>query len=170
MNREAFSFPYYTIISMQLYQTKNDSRSNQNQTEVIAIVRRKFMDLFNTVPMIVSSPGRINLIGEHTDYNCGYAMPAAIDKGVQIALAPAANGQSFIYSIKYDEFFTIDFSDLETVKFHRWASYFVGILYRLNARGLKIRNFNCVFDGDLPPGRRTIFFCGIGVWFCICAQ
>jgi galactokinase len=115
-------------------------------------VKVKFVDLYQSEPLLIHAPGRINLIGEHTDYNDGFVMPAAIHMGVQFAFAPSQHNQSLIYSLKYNQFYTLDLNNPEKVDNPVWANYFLGIINRLNARGLETENFNCVFDGDLPTG------------------
>ena len=75
-----------------------------------------FIDRFKKTPQVFFSPGRINLIGEHVDYNDGYVMPAAIDKGVWFAVA--ANGTSEIncYSRDFDESFSMDLGAIQPSK------------------------------------------------------
>ena len=63
------------------------------------IVRKHFIERFRKEPMVVRSPGRINLIGEHTDYNDGFVMPAAIDKGIVFAIAPAEDGITKVFAM-----------------------------------------------------------------------
>jgi galactokinase len=116
------------------------------------IVKQKFIDLFSTKPMIVNSPGRINLIGEHTDYNNGFVMPAAIDKGIQFAIALSKEKKSMVYANRYNQFFSIDLTDLNPVDEPYWVNYLLGILHQFRAKGLAVKSFNCVFDGDLPLG------------------
>ncbi len=115
-------------------------------------VKLKFIELFNRQPLIVHAPGRINLIGEHTDYNNGFVMPAAIHMGVQFAMARSPFDHSLIYSLKYNQSYSLDISKPDKVKSPVWVNYFLGIVNQLNALGLMIKNFNCVFDGDLPTG------------------
>lgn len=122
------------------------------QIEVNEAVKEKFISLFSSDPMMVHSPGRINLIGEHTDYNNGFVMPAAINKGIQFAFGQSKRPQSIIFSIRYNQFFSIDHSSLGEVASPLWANYFLGILYQLQAKGLQVKPFTCVFDGDLPLG------------------
>jgi|GEM_PF-461258 len=122
------------------------------KVEVNREVKQKFLELFSENPMIIHSPGRINMIGEHTDYNNGYVMPAAIDKGMQFAVAPNKGKQSIIYSLKYNQFYSVDHNNLAKVKEPEWANYLLGILYQMDSAGLKVKPFNCVFDGDLPAG------------------
>ncbi len=69
----------------------------------------RFQELFNTTPLIVRAPGRINFLGEHTDYNNGFVMPAAIDKWITFAIdAPAKDGSTTLHAAKYNESFTVD--------------------------------------------------------------
>lgn len=114
-------------------------------------VKDKFKELYKIDPILVHSPGRINLIGEHTDYNDGFVMPAAIDKGIQLAIARSSAPNSQLYSIKYDQFFNVDISaPVKTTEPH-WANYLLGVLAQVSDKE-GIGNFNCVFDGDLPTG------------------
>lgn len=115
-------------------------------------VKSKFIELYNSEPLIIHAPGRINLIGEHTDYNNGYVMPAAIHMGVQFAFATSYHTHSLIYSLKYNQSYTLDLTAPSKVENPAWANYFLGIIHQLNARGSMLKNFNCVFDGDLPTG------------------
>jgi galactokinase len=114
-------------------------------------VKSKFKELYQAEPLLIHAPGRINLIGEHTDYNNGFVMPAAIHMGVQFAFAKAEKNTS-IYSLKYNQSYGPDLADPVKVAQPVWVNYFLGIINQINARGLKLDNFNCVFDGDLPTG------------------
>lgn len=127
------------------------SHSIEQRNHLTTSVHNKFIDLFNSDPLMVYAPGRINLIGEHTDYNDGFVMPAAIDKGIQFAIG-ASKGESLIYSIKYKQFLSIDLKNIRPVKKPDWHNYLLGVLHQLQARGHKIKPFNCVFEGDLPTG------------------
>jgi len=131
---------------------KLDSAKIEKRITVSHSVKSKFVDLFNAEPLMIHAPGRINLIGEHTDYNNGYVMPAAIHMGVQFAFASSHHDRALIYSLKYDQFHSLDVTNPNKVESPAWANYFLGIIHQLNARGLKVENFNCVFDGDLPTG------------------
>jgi galactokinase len=115
-------------------------------------VHDKFTALFNKEPLIVRSPGRINLIGEHTDYNDGFVMPAAINKEAVFAIAPSDNGKSSVYSVKYDQQFDVDLQNPAKVKKPAWANYLLGVLYQFIHSGYPVKPFNCVFGGDVPVG------------------
>jgi len=112
----------------------------------------KFVEKFAVDPVIVRSPGRINMIGEHTDYNDGFVMPAAINKEAVFAIAPSANGKTTVYSLKYQQQIEIDLANPAKVKQPKWANYLLGVLYQFVNNGFRIMPFNCVFGGDIPEG------------------
>ncbi|WP_291785292.1 galactokinase [Cecembia sp.] len=117
-----------------------------------AQVIKKFMEVFQHEQKTVCfSPGRINLIGEHTDYNEGFVMPAAINLGIYMALA--ANDLSIcrVYSIDFEEEFTFHLEALAPKKGH-WATYIMGIISQLQQAGYPVKSFDMVFGGDLPIG------------------
>lgn len=115
-------------------------------------VASTYRKLFTGDPLQVKSPGRINLIGEHTDYNNGFVMPAAIDKGVAFAIGRSDNTLATIHSAKYDETLSIDTRKPDKVSSPAWANYLIGVLARLKQEGVEVPPFNCVFHGDLPTG------------------
>jgi galactokinase len=117
-----------------------------------AQVHQKFVELYKKEPIIIRSPGRINLIGEHTDYNDGFVMPAAIDKRAVFAIAASDTDQSSVFSLKYDQEFSVNLSDPEKVEEPQWANYLLGVLDRFVDRGFDLKPFNCVFGGDIPVG------------------
>jgi galactokinase len=127
---------------------------NTRQTSIMADaeVKRKFTELFERKPLVVFAPGRINLIGEHTDYNNGFVMPVAINRGVQFAINKSNNANSLIYSMKYKEYLSIDHSKVRKQDNGSWQNYLLGVLHRLQSKGHVIKPFNCVFEGDLPMG------------------
>ncbi len=129
------------------------TQAHPTSTPVNQQVKSKFIELFSGNPLIVHSPGRINLIGEHTDYNNGYVMPAAIDKGIQVAIGPAQGSQCTLYSNRYGDVYKFDLNaDVPPVEAPAWVNYFLGIIHQLKARDFEVTPFNCVFDGDLPLG------------------
>lgn len=119
-----------------------------------AKIRNKFKSLFKREPQIlVRSPGRVNLIGEHTDYNDGFVLPAAIDKSIVFALAINNTDQFHCYSVDKDESFST-FLDAKSFKKSPlgWPDYFLGVLQQLDESGYSVQGFDCVFGGDLPIG------------------
>lgn len=117
-----------------------------------ATLKAKFVELFDTQPLLVRSPGRINLIGEHTDYNDGYVMPAAIDRQIIVAMDFAADDHSTLYSVKHNEFFSFHTADPGRVKSPLWANYLLGVVRKFLDLGKAVKPFNCVIDGDVPTG------------------
>lgn len=106
----------------------------------------------NTPQKIVLSPGRINIIGEHIDYNDGYVLPAAIDKVICFAFEKTNAPTSTIVAIDLDESVTIDVTADSKLSDTIWTNYFRGILQQLQNKGLVIGNFNCVFSSSIPVG------------------
>src|SRR3954465_1120973 len=115
-------------------------------------VHKKFKELYSTEPLLIRSPARINLIGEHTDYNDGFVMPAAIDKEIFFAIAPAATAESRVYSLKYEDTYTLDVTNPQRVETPMWANYLLGVLGKLKEEGYALKPFNCVFGGNVPLG------------------
>ncbi|UOQ73127.1 galactokinase [Hymenobacter cellulosilyticus] len=110
-----------------------------------------FHQRFGTDPLLVRAPGRINLIGEHTDYNAGYVLPAAIDKEMYFAVA--LNQQHTIrlhaYDLNQSEEVAVDaVAPSET----QWANYLLGVVAQLQQRGVQVPGFDCVFGGTVPAG------------------
>lgn len=116
-----------------------------------AAIVSAFEQRYGSQPLVVRAPGRINLIGEHTDYNQGFVMPAAIDYATVFAVA-ASTGTSEIYSVKYQESYTINLQDIRPVEAPRWANYLLGVLRQFVDMGMPVKPFHCVFGGDIPMG------------------
>jgi galactokinase len=106
----------------------------------------------NTPQKIVLSPGRINIIGEHIDYNDGFVLPAAIDKAICFAFEKTNAPTSTIVAIDLDESFEINVKNPLTLHEAIWTNYFRGVLQQLQNKGLSIGNFNCVFSSTIPMG------------------
>lgn len=102
-------------------------------------------------PRIFAAPGRINIIGEHTDYNGGFVLPAAVDKAISIAICP--NGTDKVHLVAVDrDFAKVDFVIGGEQPSEQWASYFFGVVEEMRARGGKPGGFNALFGGDVPFG------------------
>ena len=113
-------------------------------------IQQSFSTQFSGELLLIKSPGRINLIGEHTDYNNGFVMPGAIDKAMYFAIGKNGNSVLEIHSFNYDE--SLVFENLEKEDLPSWASYFKAILEILNEKGVTIKGVQCVFGGDIPIG------------------
>lgn len=115
-------------------------------------VRHHFIERFKKEPILVRSPGRINLIGEHTDYNEGFVMPAAIDKEIIFAMAPSDDKVSRVFSLNFNELIEIDLQNPQPVSSPAWANYLLGVIRQLVDRKLTVIPFMCVFGGNIPAG------------------
>jgi galactokinase len=112
-----------------------------------------FKEKFGNVPdKIVLSPGRINIIGEHIDYNDGYVLPAAIDKIICFAFEKNNSNTAKIHAIDLNESVVIDVTKEEIVSEIVWTNYLRGILFQLKLKGYKIGGFNCAFSSNIPIG------------------
>jgi galactokinase len=111
-----------------------------------------FLENFNQKPIIVRSPGRVNLIGEHTDYNGGFVLPAATDKAAYLAIFPSNTDTCKWISVDMNREITLDFGDIKSLENEGWANYILGIVEQFMKRGLKVPPFNCVIAGDVPIG------------------
>jgi len=120
--------------------------------KLIKEVKKSFKDQFKTSPLIVFSPGRINLIGEHTDYNEGFAFPAAINKGIALVLGKSKSGKSEVYALNKEELYQFDTKKIKPLKDGGWRNYVLGVVAELQMLGHKIDNFNSVFAGNIPVG------------------
>lgn len=106
----------------------------------------------NSPQKIVLSPGRINIIGEHIDYNDGFVLPAAIDKVICFAFEKTNSVTSTIVAIDLGESFEINVENPVTLHEVIWTNYFIGVLQQIQNKGLNIGNFNCVFSSTIPVG------------------
>ena len=112
-----------------------------------------FKNTFGTEPQkIVLSPGRINIIGEHIDYNDGFVLPAAIDKIICFAFEKNNSNTSKIIAIDLEEEFEIDLNDEVHLNDKTWTNYLRGVINQLKINGYKFEGFNCVFSSNIPVG------------------
>jgi galactokinase len=109
-----------------------------------------FTEKFSVVPNMYYSPGRINLIGEHIDYNDGYVMPAAINKGIYYAVAANATDVINFYAADFNESLSINISDIKNLG--GWKSYVLSVVNEFVLLGKTIGGFDCAFGGDIPRG------------------
>lgn len=114
-------------------------------------LKEKFESRFHSKPLIVRSPGRINIIGEHTDYNNGFVLPAAIDKAIYICISRRADDSIVLYSEDFNEEHQSNINCLQRSEKH-WPNYILGVADQLLKRGYKLSGFNLNIDGDVPIG------------------
>ena len=120
--------------------------------KLIKDVKDSFKDHFKTKPLIIFSPGRINLIGEHTDYNDGFAFPAAINKGIATALSKSTSDKSEVYALNKKELYQFETTDIKPLKDGGWRNYVLGVVAELQILGKHDGHFNSVFAGNIPGG------------------
>ena len=113
-------------------------------------VLKSFNEKFSIQPNVYFSPGRINLIGEHIDYNDGYVMPAAINKGVYYAVAPNETDTINFYAVDFDESLSIAINEIKSID--NWKNYVLSVVNEFLLADKPIKGFDCVFGGDIPRG------------------
>lgn len=112
-----------------------------------------FKETFGSEPSkIVLSPGRINIIGEHIDYNDGYVLPAAIDKIICFALAKNNTNTSRVIALDLDDEFEIDVTAEVKLDENDWTNYIRGVINQLKINGFQLEGVNCVFSSNIPVG------------------
>lgn len=117
------------------------------------ILRNRFRKQFGTSGDLYFSPGRINLIGEHTDYNGGFVFPGAVDKGITVEIYRNGTRQVKLLAVDVEKDPYLEFSldDTQKPDIH-WACYIFGVCKELEKRGVKVGGFNAAFSGDVPKG------------------
>ncbi len=120
--------------------------------KLINLVKRNFKERFKTKPLLVFSPGRINLIGEHTDYNEGFAFPAAVNKGIALAISKSDATQCQVYALDNAEQFNFLPENLKPIPHGNWRNYVLGVVAILQDLGKNVGCFVAVFAGNIPSG------------------
>jgi galactokinase len=115
-------------------------------------LKKIFVEKYNREPLIVRSPGRINLIGEHTDYNGGYVLPAAIDKAVYMAVSLRDDNEIHLTAYDLNEIFSISIDDLKPIGDISWPNYILGAAAQFKENGKLIKGFNAILSSDIPIG------------------
>jgi len=117
-------------------------------------VRDKLIETFGDSEevVVIKAPGRVNLIGEHTDYNDGFVLPAAVDREIIMAASPRDDGEVHLYALDLDSRSSFSLSSIVRDEKAGWSNYIRGVLLLLKERGLPVRGMNAVFSGDVPLG------------------
>lgn len=113
-------------------------------------ITQAFIQRFAAVPQLYQAPGRVNLIGEHTDYNDGFVLPAALDFATRVAIAPRADRQLVLHSTNFSEAVDYDLDHLPAQAGHHWSDYVVGVAKVLLQSGLRLSGANLLIDGNVP--------------------
>lgn len=117
---------------------------------MIEQLQQEFTRRYGREPFIVASPGRINLIGEHTDYNKGFVLPAAIDKRIYAAIAKNGTGSVNVFARQLNAHATFSVRDHQ--KREGWINYLIGVTYFLQQTGGYVEGIDVIIDGDVPVG------------------
>ena len=117
----------------------------------IETVRTVFVSNFGHPTLFVQSPGRINLIGEHTDYNQGFVLPAAIDKAIYLAIGKREDKEVHLIAADLADSFSVALNNLNFSQ-QTWSNYLIGVVDQLQKNGYQLGGFNAVLAGDVPLG------------------
>src|ERR1700737_1571854 len=121
----------------------------EEQAHVLA---RKFAGMFGESPRIYQAPGRVNLIGEHTDYNDGLVMPAAIGFYTWAAVAPRSDRKVVIHSENFSACTEFDLNDMPSTRVGQWSDYAIGVAKMLEASECRLSGANLLIAGNVPQG------------------
>jgi galactokinase len=116
------------------------------------VLRSKHLARFQAEPAVFVAPGRVNLIGEHTDYAEGFVMPVAIDFATLAAISPRSDGKIVIYSENFEEEKIFEAAALPVAPSKHWSDYPIGVAVILAGEGQKIPGFSLSIWGDVPLG------------------
>lgn len=117
----------------------------------VNIIRERFAERFSAVGELFTSPGRINLIGEHTDYNGGFVFPGAIDRGMVAEIRLNGTERVRAYAVDLDAYAEFGLAE-EDAPTESWARYIFGVCREIQKRGGRIAGFDTAFSGDVPLG------------------
>jgi galactokinase len=123
-----------------------------NEKTIAEKAARKFVNLYGNIPVVVKSPGRINIIGEHTDYNEGFVLPASIDKAAYLAISLRNDNEVHLRAEDLNETFSISLNDLKPVKDINWPNYILGPLAQFKKTGIELQGFNALLTSNVPIG------------------
>lgn len=116
----------------------------------IAQIRARFRELYGGEPRLVRAPGRVNLIGEHTDYNDGFVLPVAIDRDILVAAAPRTDRTVRVYSMNFDQSTSFSLDRIDHDAGAPWSNYVRGVAHFLLEAGAKLPGIDAVIEGDVP--------------------
>src|SRR5580704_13265736 len=112
----------------------------------------RFRARFGATPQVYRAPGRVNLIGEHTDYNDGFAMPAAIEFYCWVAIGAREGRTLSIYSEEFSAAAEVDLSSTAILPTKSWSDYPIGVALELEKAGFRIRGANLLIESEVPMG------------------
>lgn len=123
---------------------------NDNRTQILI---EAFQSRFQDKPVALAvGPGRVNLIGEHTDYNDGFVLPVALKRDVRIVFRPRTDRHVRLYSVEYDGWFEFNLEHMAYNDNILWSNYVQGIAWSLQEAGLQLTGMDAVISGNVPKG------------------
>ncbi len=130
-------------------------------------LRKQFRELYNNEPLVIAAPGRVNLIGEHTDYNEGFVLPGAVDKKMYVAMAENDTDTINVYANQFNESYSFGLTGIKPV--NGWMNYLLGVTFHIQDRGKKLRGVDVIIDGDVPvgAGMSSSAALDLGLWICL---
>lgn len=114
-------------------------------------IKNNFEKRFGKNYILIKSPGRVNLLGEHTDYNGGFALPAAVDKHILLAIGLNQSHKIRLFSVDKGGDYSVSLQDLKKSGYF-WPDYLLGAYDQLTKNGYAVTGFDCVFGGNIPIG------------------
>ena len=114
-------------------------------------IKEKFASLYGDGGFVYSSPGRVNIIGEHTDYNGGFVLPGAIDKAMYCVIKPNGTGKVRAFALDLNESCEFGLEEADKPS-QQWACYIFGVCREMAKKGKPVKGFDTVFAGDVPLG------------------
>jgi galactokinase len=119
----------------------------------LSSITQRHTDIFNSKPDgVYKAPGRVNLIGEHTDYNDGYVLPTPIDRYLQVSMKKRADNKLNLYALDFSEQHQASLDKLSLNKEHLWVNYILGVAQALKRRGYKLKGVDMCITGNVPIG------------------
>ena len=103
-------------------------------TELAETIKNAFTDKYAEAPLLIFSPGRINIIGEHTDYNDGFVFPAAVDKGIIAALGKSSSGKSVVTAADFNDTISFSVNQIAPLEKESWGNYVLGVVSEIQKK------------------------------------
>src|ERR1700747_2104842 len=122
------------------------------ETNLASRLVQSFSARFGSAPRIFRAPGRVNLIGEHTDYNDGFVLPAAIDLYTWTAIAPRSDHKLHVFSENLNQVAEIDLTVTAPRSRDHWSDYVHGVAFMLRRLGIPLRGADMALHSDVPSG------------------
>lgn len=120
--------------------------------KIATTIAEKFRQIFQGEPLLIRSPGRVNLIGEHTDYNEGFVLPAAIDKAAYLAISLRDDEEIHLVAHDLNETFSVNINEMKPVGVINWPNFILGAAAQFLKKGIQLKGFNAVLMSDVPIG------------------